>query len=423
MDAEPLKQKLARRVPLVAAAVGSGMSAAAAEEGGADFVVVLSAGYFRLHGVGSAAAYIPYANANELAWQTARGSVIPRLRRTPIFVGLCAQDPRLELDAFLAEARQAGVAGVTNFPSVGLIEGPMREQLEAEGIDFAAEAALLARARAQGFFTLGFCRTPEDAAALAEVPADIFCLNTGIAEWRSVEGAAHQTALDRAVTAIAAMMAAIRERIDAPVCVASGGPLILPQDAAFVFQRTGVVGYLGGSSFDRFPTAPAITQTVREFRQVAAPDRDVRRLGAMVGAAPAMRQVFDTIRSVAASDAPILIIGESGTGKELAAREIHRLSHLHERPLVSWNCGAITEGLAMSELFGHERGAFTGATRAHVGKFEQANGGTLFMDEVSDLPLTVQASLLRVLQQGEIVRVGGEETRVVSARIIAASNQ
>jgi len=136
-----------------------------------------------------------------------------------------------------------------------------------------------------------------------------------------------------------------------------------------------------------------------------------------------MQQLFETIRSVAASDAAVLIEGESGTGKELAAREIHRLSHLHARPLVSWNCGAMTEGLAMSELFGHERGAFTGATRAHSGRFELADGGTLFMDEVTDLPLAVQASLLRVLQEKEIVRVGGEKAIGVNVRLIAASNK
>ncbi len=147
------------------------------------------------------------------------------------------------------------------------------------------------------------------------------------------------------------------------------------------------------------------------------------RLGARIGSSPAMQQLFETIRSVAASDASVLIEGESGTGKELAAREIHRLSHLHAKPLVSWNCGAMTESLAMSELFGHERGAFTGATRAHSGRFELADGGTLFMDEVTDLPLTVQASLLRVLQEKEIVRVGGEKAIGVNVRLIAASNK
>jgi two-component system response regulator HydG len=202
-----------------------------------------------------------------------------------------------------------------------------------------------------------------------------------------------------------------------------GGPVSMPQDMLQVYQRTEALGYVGGSAIERFPAAAAITQTVREFRHVAAPGRRMDRLGAMIGTGPAMQQVFETIRSVAASDATILVVGESGTGKELAAREIHRLSRRHDRPMVSWNCAATTESLAMTELFGHERGAFTGATRAHVGKFELAEGGTLFMDEVSELALPVQASLLRVLQEREIVRVGGEKTTAVDVRLVAASNR
>jgi len=166
-----------------------------------------------------------------------------------------------------------------------------------------------------------------------------------------------------------------------------------------------------------------VTQTVREFKHVTKAGKRMNRLGALIGTSQAMQPVFETIRSIAASDAAVLISGESGTGKELAAREIHRLSHLHARPMISWNCGAMTESLAMSELFGHERGAFTGATRAHSGKFELADGGTLFMDEVTDLPLAVQASLLRVLQEKEIVRVGGEKAIGVNVRLIAASNK
>jgi transcriptional regulator with GAF, ATPase, and Fis domain len=219
------------------------------------------------------------------------------------------------------------------------------------------------------------------------------------------------------------MMDAARSAASDPYCVIFGGPVLLPQDTAQVYQRTEALGYLGGSAVERFPTASAVTQTVREFKHVTKAGKKMNRLGALIGTSPAMQQVFETIRSVAASDAAVLIQGESGTGKELAAREIHRLSHVHAEPLVSWNCGAMTESLAMSELFGHERGAFTGATRAHSGKFEMADGGTLFMDEVTDLPITVQASLLRVLQEKEIVRVGGEKSIGVDVRLIAASNK
>jgi two-component system response regulator HydG len=423
MGREALERLLEERKPLVGAAVGSGISAAAAEEGGADLLMVLSVGHFRLHGTSSAAAFMPYANANALTWEIATRHVLPRIERTPVFLGVFAQDPSLDAEEYLRAIRRYGLAGVTNFPSVGFYDGAFRASLEAAGLGFAREVDLLRRARAEGLRTIGFCLNAADARTLAAAGVDILCLNLGIADWRAREPAEHQAALDGAVAAIRAMIAAAREAEPRPYVVVFGGPVVLPQDTAQVYQRTDALGYIGGSSVERFPTSAAITQTVREFHHAARGGRRMDRLGALIGTGPAMRQVFETIRSVAASDATVLIVGESGTGKELAAREIHRLSHLHDRPLVSWNCGATSESLAMSELFGHEKGAFTGATRAHVGKFEMADGGTLFMDEVADLPLSVQASLLRVLQEREIVRVGGEKTIAVNVRLIAATNK
>jgi two-component system response regulator HydG len=423
MDTSSLAELFRSRTPIVGAAVGAGMSAAAAEEGGADLLMVLNTGHFRLQGIASAAAFMPYANANELSWEIATRHVIPRIRRTPVFVGVCAQDPNLELDDFLKRAIEHGVAGITNFPSVSFFSGDYRDALEEEGNGIEREAALLERARERGLLTIAFCLNPQDARRLARAAPDALCLNLGIAEWRTVEATEHQAALDRAVASIREMMAAAEEGGAPPYAIVFGGPVILPQDTAQMYQRTGALGYIGGSAIERFPTSTAIVQAVRDFKHAARAGKGMDRLGALIGTGPAMQQVFETIRSVAGSDASVLIAGESGTGKELAAREIHRLSRLQAKPLVSWNCGATTESLALSELFGHEKGAFTGATRAHLGKFELAHGGTLFMDEVTDLPLTVQASLLRVLQEREIVRVGGEKTIGVSVRLIAASNK
>lgn len=125
----------------------------------------------------------------------------------------------------------------------------------------------------------------------------------------------------------------------------------------------------------------------------------------------------------AGSQAPVLICGESGTGKELVARYIHQQSSRAQAPFVSINCAAIPEGLIESELFGYERGAFTGALSQRIGKFERANGGTLLLDEVSEMPLHLQAKLLRVLQEGEIDRLGGDRTIPIQVRIIATTNR
>jgi len=142
----------------------------------------------------------------------------------------------------------------------------------------------------------------------------------------------------------------------------------------------------------------------------------------ILGKSGQIEAVFATIRKVSASDASVLILGESGTGKELAARAIHRSSSRHNRPFVAINCGAIPENLLESELFGHEKGSFTGAHVQRQGRLEMAQGGTLFLDEIGDLPAALQVKLLRFLQQHEIERVGGRSPITVDARVIAATN-
>jgi two-component system NtrC family response regulator len=142
----------------------------------------------------------------------------------------------------------------------------------------------------------------------------------------------------------------------------------------------------------------------------------------MLGTSRAMQEVFSTIRKVATSDAPVVVSGESGTGKELAARAIHSLSRRKEGPFIPINCGAIPENLLESELFGHEKGAFTGAHVQKPGQLEAAQNGTLFLDEVGELSLPLQVKLLRFLQDGQIQRVGGRGTIEVDARVIAATN-
>jgi two-component system response regulator AtoC len=143
----------------------------------------------------------------------------------------------------------------------------------------------------------------------------------------------------------------------------------------------------------------------------------------MVGASPEMQAVFALVEQVAPTDATVLVRGETGTGKELVARALHRRSPRAARPFVAVNCSAIPPGLVESELFGHEKGAFTGATARRAGRFEQADGSTLFLDEVGELDLAVQAKLLRVVQDREITRVGGERPLTVDVRIVAATHQ
>src|ERR1700731_1641971 len=152
-------------------------------------------------------------------------------------------------------------------------------------------------------------------------------------------------------------------------------------------------------------------------------DRNPRRFEQIIGNSPALEAVLHKVEQVAPTDSTVLIQGETGTGKELIARAIHDRSDRKSRPLVKVNCSAISAGLVESELFGHVKGAFTGALERHVGRFELADGGTIFLDEIGELPLATQVKLLRVLQEREFEPVGSNKPVRVDVRVIAATNR
>src|SRR5580698_3413184 len=151
--------------------------------------------------------------------------------------------------------------------------------------------------------------------------------------------------------------------------------------------------------------------------------RKLGRFGRILGSSPRMQVLYDQLSRVAPTSATVMLIGESGTGKELAAATLHELSRRRDAPFLPLNCGAVAPQLIESELFGHERGSFTGADRQHKGFFERANGGSVFLDEVTEMPMELQVKLLRVLETGSFSRVGGVTPIVCDVRIIAASNR
>jgi two-component system response regulator AtoC len=192
--------------------------------------------------------------------------------------------------------------------------------------------------------------------------------------------------------------------------------------------RLGAFDYLTKPiDLGRLKTLLARVKATRELKQevssLRAELRDLGRFGPMVGTAPTMQRVYDLIDKVAPTEATAFLIGESGTGKELAAETVHRLSKRRKGPYLPLNCGAISPTLIESELFGHEKGSFTGAQRQHRGYFERASGGTLFLDEITEMPIELQVKLLRVLETGRIMRVGGDREVEVNVRVIAATNR
>jgi DNA-binding NtrC family response regulator len=211
-------------------------------------------------------------------------------------------------------------------------------------------------------------------------------------------------------------------KADTPVIMMSGHATI---DTAVRAVRVGALNFLEKPlNTDALLIA---VETALRLTRAEAEARDLRRAagstGELVGGSPAIKRLVEQIARAAKSAASVLVTGERGTGKELVARAIHNLSPRAKGPLEKLNCAALPSELIESELFGHEAGAFTGATKQRRGKFERASGGTLFLDEVGDMPLPMQAKLLRVLQEREIERVGGNETLAVDVRVVAATNR
>jgi len=212
---------------------------------------------------------------------------------------------------------------------------------------------------------------------------------------------------------------------DADLVVVTGHASV---DSAVDALREGVVDYLT-KPVDRARLKAILAHVARtrglrsELSDLRAELLELGRFGPMVGRSKVMREVYDLVARVAPTDATVLLAGESGTGKELAAETIHRLSTRRRAAFVPLNCGAVSPNLIESEIFGHEKGSFTGADRQHPGVFERAHGGTLLLDEITEMPAELQVKLLRVLETGTIHRVGGKTGIDVDVRVVAATNR
>jgi DNA-binding NtrC family response regulator len=217
----------------------------------------------------------------------------------------------------------------------------------------------------------------------------------------------------------------IESQVSTEIVLITGNATV---DSAVEALRSGASDYLTKPvDIPRLKSVLANVIRRRELREEIASLRGTLRtlghFGPLIGASPAMQAVYDMIFRVAPTEATVLVQGESGTGKELVAQTLHQLSRRRKGPFVALNCAAVSPNLIESELFGHERGSFTGAARTHKGFFERAEGGTLFLDEISEMPVELQVRLLRVLETGVVSRVGGETEFKVNVRVVAATNR
>jgi predicted TIM-barrel enzyme len=219
-------------------------------------------------GRGSLAGLLPYGDANAIVMDMSR-EVLPVVEHTPVLAGVCATDPFRLMPRFLAEVRDAGFAGVQNFPTVGLIDGTFRANLEETGMGFGLEVDMIATAAGLGLLTAPYVFDPDEAAAMASAGADVLVPHMGLTTSGSI-GARTAKTLDECVTEIQAMRdAAVRVSPDV-IVLCHGGPLAEPDDARYVLERTeGVVGFFGASSMERLPTEVAMTENMRRFKALA----------------------------------------------------------------------------------------------------------------------------------------------------------
>ncbi|MDR3517999.1 MAG: phosphoenolpyruvate hydrolase family protein [Azospirillaceae bacterium] len=416
---------------LIGAAIGAGLVAQSAVRGGADFILALSAGRVRVMGAPSVACMVPIHETNAFVAGFARAEILDRVD-VPVLFGASTLDPRTAIPDLLGRIQSWGFHGVANFPTTSLLDPGTGAALARRGLGWPREVALIAEAHRRGLLAVGYVRRIAEATDMAAAGADIICLNFG---WTSGGISGEPATLDIAAAAAEAraMFTELRRRRAGILCFVEGGPIATPQDAANVCRVGRADGYIASSTIDRLPLETAVCDAASAFKAIAGLTRKVeaietewlgdgRRFG-LIGRSPVMAQVVRMIERLADSDLAVLIQGASGTGKELVAQALHRGSCRRERAIVAVNCAAIPHDLLESELFGFERGAFTGATRARIGRFEEANGGTLFLDEIGDLELSLQGKLLRVLESGSFERLGSNQAHHLDTRIVCATNR
>lgn len=410
--------------PIIAISAGSGQISQYAVEAGADLLLALNAGLYRTAGSGSLASFLAYGNANEQTDELLRRHILPNSRGLPVVAGVMASDPTIDIDQRFDSFHRLGVSGVTNWPTAGFVDGTARLVLEEEGCGIDLEVELLRRARERGLATFAFVLTQADVQKFVDVGVDALIINAGLTPANFATGD-RRDAIQSAIGYVNRMVETLGSLPARPLCLVYGGPFTDVDDFSSLFQQAEVDGIAGGSVFERLPVQAITSNFMRRCKalKVTAPDPGLPERHAILGRSAACRDMMSMIERVAPFDVNILIEGETGVGKEMAATLIHQLSPRSNQPFITLNCGAIPAGLLESELFGHERGAFTGADRRRTGKFELANRGTLLLDEIADLSPAAQVALLRVLQQREVVRVGGDNPIPLNVRVVAATNQ
>jgi predicted TIM-barrel enzyme len=266
------RRKMAEGRPIIGGGAGTGLSAKCAEAGGIDLIIIYNSGRFRMAGRGSLAGLMPYGDANAIVMDMAR-EVLPVVTRTPVLAGVCGTDPFRLMARFLVEVRDAGFAGVQNFPTVGLIDGNFRQGLEETGMGYDREVEMIARARELDLLTCPYVHNVNEARAMVEAGADVLVPHVGLTT-KGLIGATTSIDLEEAARRVQAMADAAWSVREDVIVLCHGGPIAEPEDVATIFSLThGIAGFFGASSIERLPTEPAIISQVRAFGALRPPAR------------------------------------------------------------------------------------------------------------------------------------------------------
>lgn len=258
---------IARGEPIIGGGAGTGLSAKCEEAGGIDLIVIYNSGRYRMAGRGSLAGLMPYGDANAVVMEMA-GEVLPVVKRTPVLAGVCASDPFRLMDRFLDQVKATGFSGVQNFPTVGLIDGTFRANLEETGMSYSLEVDMVRMARARDMLTTPYVFSADDARAMAEAGADIIVCHLGLTTGGSI-GAETALKLEQCPALVDAWAAAALEVNPEAIILVHGGPVAMPDDASFVLANTRHChGFFGASSMERLPTEVALTEQTRKFKAI-----------------------------------------------------------------------------------------------------------------------------------------------------------
>ena len=264
-----LRAQVQQGRPIIGAGAGTGLSAKCAEAGGADLIIVYNSGRYRMAGRGSLAGLLPYGDANAIVVEMA-GEMLPIVRQTPVLAGVCGTDPFRMMPVFLRELRKLGFAGVQNFPTVGLIDGVFRANLEETGMSYALEIDMIAKARDKDMLTTPYVFSESEAAAMAIAGADIIVCHLGLTTGGAI-GAHTAPKLEDCPEQIDTWAAAALSVNPDILVLAHGGPIAEPADADFIMKHTRKChGFYGASSMERLPVERALTEQVRKFKAIGA---------------------------------------------------------------------------------------------------------------------------------------------------------